>query len=164
MFVQTAKRSETPAMLVALIVATALAVSVFAAITTARAGATVTVAADRAKVVRIAGEPATVVVGNPMYADVSVREGILVVHGKMFGSTNIIAIDADGKELAQFEVNVVGGGTQSVSVFKAGSRYSLNCAGACQSDLQVGDNPDYFDNTLRKQISAKSGLAAKASK
>src|SRR5690242_1693275 len=48
------------------------------------AGASITVGADHARVVSVAGTPSAVVVGNPMFADVSVQQGVIIVHGRNF--------------------------------------------------------------------------------
>jgi hypothetical protein len=106
----------------------------------AQSASSVTVKADQATLVAIAGDPATVVVGNSLFADVSMKQGMIVIHGRHFGTTNVIVLDQEGTQLASFEVNVVRGGSQNVTIYKAGSAFSYLCAPACESALQVGDD------------------------
>jgi Flp pilus assembly secretin CpaC len=62
----------------------------------------VTVMIDHAKVVKLPEKTQTVIVGNPIIADVTVqRNGILVVTGKSYGVTNLIALDAGGALLTE---------------------------------------------------------------
>ncbi len=70
-------------------------------------GSTVTVSVDNAKVIRLPERTATVIVGNPIIADVSLqRNGVVVLTGKSFGSTNLIALDAAGTMLAESAISV----------------------------------------------------------
>ena len=83
------------------------------------AGPSINVGADHARIVSVAGTPSAVVVGNPMFADVSVQQGVIIVHGRNFGATNVIVLDVDGNQLAAFDVNVTSVGDRNISVFKA---------------------------------------------
>ncbi len=122
------------------------------------------VEADRAKVVSIAGTPSAVIVGNPTYADVSVRSGQIIIHGRHFGSTNIIVLDADGSQLANLEVAVERRRPEGVVIYKAGLKNSYNCTPNCESVLEVGDAPAYFENLVQKQMNNKSVVAQSAAK
>jgi hypothetical protein len=83
----------------------------------------VTVVADQATMVALAGEPATVVIGNALYADISLEKGMVFIHGRQFGTTNVIVLDKDNKELANFELHVVRGGSNNLTIYKAGSAF-----------------------------------------
>jgi len=52
---------------------------------------------DQAKVAKVPGGTTTLVVGNPAIADVTMLKGGvgMVVTGKGYGQTNLVAIDAD---------------------------------------------------------------------
>jgi hypothetical protein len=123
----------------------------------------ITVKADQATLVALAGDPATVVVGNSLFADVSMKQGMIVIHGRHFGTTNVIVLDQQGAQLASFELHVVRGGSQNVTIYKAGSAFSYLCAPACESTLQVGDNSAYYDS-INSGVSQKLGLSTGASK
>lgn len=120
-----------------------------------------TVVADQATMVALAGEPATVVIGNALYADITLEKGMIFIHGRQFGTTNVIVLDKDKNELANFELHVVRGGSHNLTIYKAGSAYSHVCAPVCESALQVGDNPEHF-NGVNSAIATKLGASAGA--
>src|ERR671916_2410729 len=67
----------------------------------------VSVMIDHAKVLRLPERTQTVVVGNPIIADITVqRNGVVVVTGKSYGVTNLIALDGAGAMLAESLVSV----------------------------------------------------------
>lgn len=108
-------------------------------------GETVTVAADQARLVRLPAGAQTVIVGNPAIADVSMqRNGILVVTGKSFGTTNLIALDASGNVLAESLIQVEEPASTVVTVLRGTARESLSCTPNCQPMLTLGDDMTYF--------------------
>jgi len=112
----------------------------------AEPGPTVTVKADQATLVALAGDPATVVIGNSLFADITLKKGMIVIHGRQYGTTNVIILNKENAELASFELNVVRGGSQNVTVRKGISAFSYLCAPSCEGALQVGDNADHFSS------------------
>ena len=114
---------------------------------------------DQSKVISIPRAPGVVVVGNPSIADVTIQGQNVFVHGRSFGTTNVIILDEDGAQLADFEVDVQLGGQNNVSLYKAGSLYSYVCAGDCESVMHTGDNPDYFKDWVLKPNQEKINLA-----
>lgn len=127
-----------------------------------RLDSSITVKADYATMVALAGDPATVVIGNALFADITLKKGMIFIHGRQFGTTNVIVLDKDNSKLADFELHVVRGGSQNLTIYKAGSAYSHVCAPVCESALQVGDNADHFGSvnsamSTKMQISAGAG-------
>jgi hypothetical protein len=128
---------------------------------TAASDANITVYADQAKIIKLNGLPASVVIGNPMIADVSMQTGGLAVHGRHFGTTNLIILDSSGNELAALQVNVVRAEGNNVEMFKGGAegkivgKYSFVCAPDCESVIMPGDEVDY-NTTIAAQISSKT--------
>ena len=115
-----------------------------------RAGAAdaIEVFIDQAKVVKLPDRVGTIVVGNPLIADVSVQSGgMLVVTGKGYGRTNIIVLDRAGNVLIEQAVQVQGPGGVVV-VFRGSERESYSCAPNCERRITLGDAPAYFDATL----------------
>ncbi len=135
--------------------------AVVSASTKAVASSSLTIIADRAQIIRVAGEVRSVIVGNPSFADVSVQKKFIVVHGRNFGQTNILVLDEDGNSLADIEVTIVKGPDRNISVYRAGLKASYACAPTCESTLQVGDSEKYF-TSVRKSIGTKMDLAQKA--
>ena len=127
------------------------------------AGPSINVGADHARIVSVAGTLSAVVVGNPMFADVSVQQGVIIVHGRNFGATNVIVLDVDGNQLAAFDVNVTSAGDRNISVFKAGHAFSSVCAPLCQYTLQTGEDQEWF-KVLNEQHAGKAGQSAGAIK
>ena len=119
--------------------------------------------ADQAKLLAVTGEPGTIVIGNPNIADVTVQGSQVFVHGRNYGTTNMIVFDRDGNQLAAFDITVMMGGSHNLTVYKAGGRFSYACAPNCEASLQVGDATDYFDNAS-KQMAGKTGLATGTAK
>ena len=84
------------------------------------AGETITVKIDHARVVRLPERTQTVIVGNPIFADLTVqRNGVVVVTGKSYGVTNLIALDGAGGMLAEALISVQAA-TESVVVVQRG--------------------------------------------
>jgi hypothetical protein len=127
------------------------------------AGPSITVGADHATIVSVAGTPSAVVVGNPLFADVSVQRGVIIVHGRNFGATNVIVLDIDGNQLASFDVNVTNAGERTVSVYKAGQAWSSVCAPMCEYTLSTGEDQEWF-KVLNEQHTSKASQSAGALK
>ena len=107
---------------------------------------------DEARVVRLNRSPNTVVVGNPLVVSVSVQnENMLILVGKTFGTTNVIALDQDGKELSNLDISVRHSGNGSVQVYKAGARTSYTCNPRCERRLEMGDDNAGFEALLKQQ-------------
>jgi hypothetical protein len=118
----------------------------------------VSVVIDQAKLVRLDRPATEIIVGNPSIADVAVQSGkLLVVTGKSFGRTNLIVIDADGKQVTNKYLSVTEPGRGYVMMHKGTAQVTYYCAPNCTPALSVGDYPDAFD-TLQKQISAKQSM------
>ncbi len=120
---------------------------------------TVMVMVDHAKVMRLPEKAQTVIVGNPAIADVSVQKnGVMVVTGKSFGVTNLIALDATGTLLAESLVRVGAASDSLVTVQRGLERESYSCTPTCQPAVQLGDSQKYFGEA-GGQINARNALA-----
>jgi len=118
------------------------------AATSAFAADAISVTLDQAKIAKVPDHTSTIVVGNPLIADVSIQAGgTMVVTGKGYGMTNLIALDRTGKVLAEQLVRVRSP-TDSVIVYRGAARESYSCAPDCERRITLGDTPDYFDATL----------------
>jgi hypothetical protein len=113
---------------------------------------------DQTQLIDLTGNPGTVVIGNPSIADVTVHGDKIFVHGRAYGSTNLIILDQNGNQLASLDVTVQLGGVNNLAVYKAGARYSYVCAPVCEATLQAGDSPDWFGD-IAKMNGKKSGAA-----
>jgi hypothetical protein len=124
---------------------------------------TVTVSIDEARILKMPERVATIVIGNPLVADASLQSGgILVVTGKGFGSTNLLALDRAGKVVMDKTVQVQGpAGGDLVVVYKGVERESYSCAPECERRLTLGDSAAYFNGILA-QAGNRNGLAQSA--
>src|SRR5262245_34107152 len=95
--------------------------------------ATFTVNLDQAQIMRLPDKVATIVIGNPLIADASLQGGgVLVVTGKGYGSTNLLAMDRNGKIVMDTTIQVVGPGTSDlVVVYKGVAKESYSCSPEC---------------------------------
>jgi Flp pilus assembly secretin CpaC len=100
---------------------------------------TLTVVLDQAQVMTLPDRVGTIVVGNPLIADVSLQAGgTLVVTGRGYGTTNIIALDRAGATLMTKSVLVVGP-RDNVVVYRGVDRESYSCAPRCERRITLGD-------------------------
>ncbi len=143
----------------------ALAVTMLSAATPALA-ATFTVNVDQAQIMKLPDRVATIVIGNPLIADASLQSGgILVITGKSFGSTNLLALDRAGKTIMDTTVQVMGPpGTDLVVVYKGVARESYSCTPECSPRITLGDDAKYFNETLAQSGSRNSTAGAPAAK
>lgn len=120
---------------------------------------TVMVTVDQAKVIRLPEKAQTVIVGNPSIADVTVQKnGVMVVTGKSFGTTNLIALDSSGSLLAESLVRVRAGSDSILTVQRGLDRESYSCTPTCQPTVQLGDANSYFGQ-VGGQTSRRNALA-----
>ena len=107
------------------------------------------VVVDQAKLIKLPERVATIVVGNPLIADVSLQPGsTMVVTGKSYGTTNVMALDRQGTVLVDRMVQVEGSTDKLVTVYRGVERESYSCTPICQRRVTLGDAPTYFDAVL----------------
>lgn len=112
-------------------------------------GAPINVNVNMARILRINAAAATVIVGNPGIADVTIQDPqTLILTGKSFGQTNLIVLDSAGNPIADTMVEVVQMQAGVVTVFQGQARTSLACAPVCQSVLMMGDDSRFSAEVL----------------
>jgi Flp pilus assembly secretin CpaC len=131
--------------------------------TTARSDAPgdgpLTVVLDQALLIKLPERAATVVVGNPLIADIAVQTGgMLVITGKGYGETNVLALDRSGATLLEKTVVVKGPAGDTVVVYRGVERETYSCASKCEPRITLGDTKDYFNGTLT-QTGVRNSLA-----
>ncbi len=118
---------------------------------------------DQSQLLRLPRAVAEIIIGNPTIADVTVHSSnTLVVTGKSFGITNVIALDAERKIIQDQRVLVIRDELKTVNVQKGGKRESYNCSPQCNPSLVVGDDPTYFETvarTAQRKIGFSEGAA-----
>jgi Pilus formation protein N terminal region len=153
--------------LIAMLLLSGLVLMPFAAFAQARTtGAieTVDVVVDHAKVVRLPEKVQTVIVGNPAIADVTVQKnGILVVTGKSYGVTNLIALDSTGTMLAESHIRVQAKTESVLTVHRGADRETYSCSPKCQPSMQMGDSAKHFDG-IGGQVARRNQMATEQPK
>lgn len=131
-------------------------------ITPAKANS-VAINVDQALVLQLPDRVATIVIGNPLIADATLQSGgVLVVTGKGYGSTNLLALDRAGKVLMSKTVQVLGAGADDmVVVYRGVERETYSCASDCERRITLGNSQNYFNNTMA-QSAARNGQAQSA--
>lgn len=110
------------------------------------------VEASKTRQLKLRGDAATVVLGDPTVADVSVHDkNLLFVTGRTFGSTNILIFDKDGKPLYSGDVVVTVNTTNFVAINRGGATNTYDCAPRCRSVTVLGDDAGYFGNVLNQK-------------
>jgi hypothetical protein len=111
---------------------------------------TLTVSVDQAQVLKLPERVATIVIGNPLIADAALQSGgIMVITGKSYGSTNLLALDRSGRVVMDKTVQVLGvSSAELVVVYKGTERESYSCTPGCERRITLGDSPAYFSATL----------------
>src|SRR5207302_5368213 len=110
---------------------------------------TLTVAVDQATITKMPENVTTLVIGNPLIADVTVQPGgLLIVTGKGYGTTNLIALDRSGAVLTERNIQVLGPQDQIVYVYRGLNRESFSCTPGCEPRITIGDSAAFFDQTI----------------
>jgi len=142
-----------------LITAGMLVLSALLTVDRARASDLV-VAYDQSQLLRLQRAVASVIIGNPSIADVAIQGGnLLVITGKTFGVTNIIALDADRNIIQDQRVVVQRDEVRTVNLSRGGLRQSYSCTPNCSPTLTIGDDSAYFD-TISKHAERKTKFSS----
>lgn len=105
---------------------------------------------DQSQLLRLSRPVTEIIVGNPTIADVAIQAGnLLVITGKSFGITNIIALDGERNLVEERRVIVQRDEVKVVNLHKAGKRESYNCSPQCNPTITIGDEPQYFETVAK---------------
>lgn len=112
-------------------------------------GAPINVNVNMARILRINAAAATVIVGNPGIADVTIQDPqTLILTGKSYGQTNLIVLDNSGNPIADTLIEVVQMQAGVMTVYQGQARTSLACAPVCQGIVMMGDDPGFSGQAL----------------
>jgi Flp pilus assembly secretin CpaC len=112
------------------------------------AGEPINVQLDQAKLLRLPAKTATLVIGNPLIADVAVQPGgIMVVTAKGYGTTNLVALDRAGATLMEHPIQVTGP-VETVVLYRGIERETYSCLPNCERRITLGDTVNYFNANL----------------
>jgi len=133
----------------------------------AAAAGPIVVLLDQARILQLPDRAATVVIGNPLIADLSIQPGgLAVITGKGYGATNFIVMDRSGAVLLEKTVEVQGPNDKIVVVYRGVDRETYSCTPICSPRITLGDDSDYFTKVLTEastrnaQASGAGAMAA----
>lgn len=122
-------------------------------------GDTISIVMDEARLIRVPERTATIVIGNPLIADASIQAGgLIVLTGKSYGRTNLMALDRAGNALLQKSL-LVKGPAEAVVVYRGAARETYSCAPRCEPRNVLGDATAYFNATLNESVTRSSQAA-----
>lgn len=114
---------------------------------------------DQSQILRLPRPMSELIIGNPSIADVAIQgPDLLVITGKTFGITNVIALDADRNVIQDQRVIVQRDEQRLVNLHKGAQRQSYTCSPTCQPTITIGDDPTYFE-MISKHSSTKTGFS-----
>jgi hypothetical protein len=132
---------------------------------------------DQATIIGLPARAKTIVIGNPLIADISLvhskDQDLAVVTGKGYGATNVIAMDGSGVELLKKTIEVTGPSDKTIVVYRGPTRQTYSCTPDCSPRITLGDTGkndfdqptqlynDFFASTL-KQAGDRNTQAAAA--
>jgi Flp pilus assembly secretin CpaC len=93
---------------------------------------------DQARRVQLRGAAASVIVGNPQIADVTVVDAnTLYITGKGYGVTEVVAVDPIGRTVFQSQIVVTAGdGGGRVRVWRGAAATEMACASSCSPSVR----------------------------
>ena len=119
-----------------------------------------TIPLDQAQLLRLPNGVSTIVIGNPLIADATLQPGgLLVVTGKGYGSTNLLALDRSGRVILDKQLVVNKSRANNVVVVQKGMETeTYSCNPECAPRATLGDTPNFF-NAVTGQGAARAGQA-----
>jgi hypothetical protein len=114
---------------------------------------------NKAKVLQLPANASTVVVGNPAVADVTIvrRTKYMVLTGKGFGETNLIALDSQGRSVGESMIRV-SASTNSMIVQRGMERETWDCSPRCQPTFSLGDSNKFASENAGQMQSRNSSV------
>ncbi|HEY1709405.1 MAG TPA: pilus assembly protein N-terminal domain-containing protein [Rhizomicrobium sp.] len=116
---------------------------------------------DEGRVIAFSQPVQTVFVGNPTMADVNMidpRHAFIL--GKSFGSTNLIALDANGRAVASRHVTILGGASL-VTLNRASEQYTYACTNARCEHSRVPGDPQIPYNEFQGEVNSREDQGLK---
>lgn len=121
----------------------------------------VTVNVNMARILRINSPAATVIIGNPAIADVTIQDPkTLILTGKSYGETNLIILDSIGNPIADTLIDVVQQDAGQLTVYQGAARTTLICDPVCQQTPMLGDDQGFISQTLSSSALINSAASS----
>ena len=123
------------------------------------------VSIDQTIPVKLDRPATTIVVGNPAVADITAQSSnLFFIVGRTMGTTNVVALDGDGNQIANVTIQVSSNDMGQVSLHRSTLRESYSCAPSCEHAQIPGDAVDVYKDLVeantQKLSLAKQGREA----
>lgn len=128
---------------------------------------------DQARILKLPDRAATVVIGDPLIADLSIQPGgLAIVTGKSYGATNVVVMDRSGAVLMERNVEVKAPDEPIVVVYRGSTRQTYSCTPDCSPRATLGDTSkddidhdtglqvDYFNRMLNQGVTRNTQALA----
>mgnify|MGYP000866562355 CR=1 FL=1 len=124
----------------------------------------IVVTLDRARIVKVPTGTQTLIIGNPLVADVTMlkNNGSMVVTGRSFGTTNLISLDASGNAIDEATIKVTPG-AQSLVVMRGTAQESYSCNPRCAPTVALGDDAKFMNDGIAN-VKMRTGAALSGGK
>lgn len=136
----------------------------------------ITVHLDHAQILKLPDRATTVVIGDPLIADMSLQPGgLAVITGKGYGETNVVVLDKSSAVLMEKTIEVKAPAEPLIFVYRNQTRQTYSCTPDCSPRVTLGDTGkddidkdtqllnDHFSKTLNQGVSrSNQALAAGA--
>ena len=117
---------------------------------------------DQAQLLRLPRPVSEIIIGNASIADVTIAGGnLLVITGKTFGITNVIALDNEHNIIQDQKIMVERDQTL-VNLRRGPQRETYSCTPQCSPNLTIGDEAQFFSG-LVSQNSQKTKFSESGS-
>lgn len=122
---------------------------------------TILVDMDYARIVKVPEGASTLVIGNPLVADVTMLKNspLMVITGKSFGTTNLIVLDRTGAQVGESVITVVSA-RDKVVVNRGGHRESYSCKPDCLPSIDLADDNGYMQKVIESARAHDTSLSA----
>lgn len=131
----------------------------------AGSGQSYTVELNKTEILRLPGAAASIIIGNPKIADVTVQSSnLLFVVGRGYGETNLIILDAQGNTMMDADLQVVNTlSNHGVRLYNGKSRETYSCIPYCGPSPVLGDAAEFIGNNTSAEQNLTSFPAFNAS-
>lgn len=125
---------------------------------------TIRVTLDYARLVRLPEGAQTLVVGNPLVADINMLKGdnLFLITGRSFGTTNLIVLDRSGQQVGESLITVVPA-TDKLLVQRGSHRESLSCNPKCVATVELSDDMEYAKAAIGAVMTHDSAMDSSSS-
>ncbi len=105
---------------------------------------------DQSQILRLTRPASEIIVGNPSIADVTIQSGnILVITGKSYGITNIIALDGERNVIQDQRIAVRRDEVGVVNVTRGTARQTFACLPQCNPTATLGDDIGFMAQNIQ---------------